>query len=111
MPLDLSTARGLAAWLIRIPGGGTASAPTLGGGGGRFHVVVGGTLPMPDEPVGWLGILWTDPLDPPVQFSATNGSAEVLVLQFPDDACKHALPASDWMATPADLDLAVYPNA
>jgi len=106
VPMLPPTPAALAAWLLRIPRGGSAVAPQLPGGSGRFHVVVGGALALGQGSAGWLTILWTDP-DEPLELKAGDAGAEVLVLQFPGDACKHALPPATRTATPTDLNLAL----
>jgi hypothetical protein len=106
VPMLESTPVGLAAWLVRIPPGMSASAPPLPGGSGRYHVMVGGELELPQGPADWLATLWTDP-DETLQLKAGDKGAEVLVVQFPGDACKHPLPPASSLATPTDLNLAL----
>lgn len=84
--------RGLGAWLMRIPAGSAAQAPALPGGAGRYHVVVGGSLQHPSEPLDWLSMIWSDADEAPLALQAGPGGAEVLVLQFPGDACLHPHP-------------------
>ncbi len=102
------TSNGLAAWLIRLPPLASAAAPILPNGSGRFHVVVGGALARTEGIAGWLTTLWTEPQESLV-LRASDIGAEVLVLQFPGDACKHSLPAAAWSATPNDLDVLLQP--
>jgi hypothetical protein len=86
---------GLAAWLVRLAPDSVLRAPVHPGGSGRFHVVVGGDVAHDQRQLGWLATIWSAPgdTDPPVRAGA--GGAEMLVLQFPGDACKHPAPQVD----------------
>lgn len=106
VPVLPPTPAGLAAWLMRIPRGQSAFAPPLPGGGGRYHLVVGGALALPGGAADWLATLWTEP-DETLELKAGDAGAEVLVMQFPGDACKHPLPPVSWSATPTDLNVAL----
>jgi hypothetical protein len=73
---------GIAAWMMRLPGGGTASAPSHPGGG-RFLVVIGGILELNGErlPRFAAAFFSADESVPPLR--AGNEGLELLMLQFP----------------------------
>ncbi len=102
---------GLAAWLIRIPAKTQGESPALSGGGGRFHIVVGGSVAKEETELTWLSTIWADPDEMPQVLQAGPNGAEVLVLQFPHDACQHPLPVGPWSATPRDLSDAIQGQA
>ncbi|MDB5861382.1 MAG: hypothetical protein JWQ76_5071 [Ramlibacter sp.] len=74
---------GLAAWVLRLPPGGRSTAPAQAASGGRFHVVVGGTLRTADEEVGSPACIWRAADDAPMNLQAGAAGLELLVLQYP----------------------------
>jgi hypothetical protein len=74
---------GLAAWLLRLPADGKSVAPPERSSGGRFHVVVGGTLLMDAGELEPPACIWRDAGDPPLPLHAGAGGLALLVLQYP----------------------------
>ncbi len=85
---------GLAAWKMEVAAGQMVKAPGLVGGSGRFHVIVHGDLHLPDGSYDHLSVIWMDPDQEPLEFAAGAGGVQVLVLQFPRDACMHPVPVN-----------------
>jgi hypothetical protein len=75
-------ADGIASWMLRIPGGGTAAAPAHPGGG-RFLLVIGGVLELNGERLPRLAAAFVSAEEPMPPLRAGNEGLEVLVLQFP----------------------------
>jgi hypothetical protein len=77
---------GLAAWLMRLPPGGSARAPEHAGGAGRFYLVTGGRMRHGGELLGRWSCAWSAADE--VLFDVVAGSEglECLVLQFPAKA-------------------------
>ena len=75
-------ADGIAAWMLRLPAAGTATAP-VHPGGGRFLLVIGGTLQMNGEMLPRLSTIFVSAEEPAPQLRAGSEGLEVLVLQFP----------------------------
>ena len=73
---------GIAAWMLRVPAGGT-SAPPAHPGGGRFLVVIGGVLEMNGERLPRLSTAFVSPEEPFPPLRAGGEGLELLVLQFP----------------------------
>lgn len=82
---------GLAAWIVRVPAGGNASAPVHGNGGGRFHVVASGALLRDAQAYGRTSCIWRSDDEPPMPMHAGPEGLEILVLQYPR-AALDALP-------------------
>ena len=76
---------GIGAWVLRVGSGGILHAPAHEGGGGRFHVVIGGTL-VEDKPLGPSSCVYTSPDEAPLKLLAGPGGLEILVLQYPASA-------------------------
>lgn len=95
--------RGLAAWLMRIPAGAEALGPTESEGLGRFYIVVAGAASIDGKELRWLGTAWASGEDQATSVRAGSGGAEVLVIQYPTDACDYAPAALDAAAL-AKLD-------
>lgn len=83
LPMDED---GLAVWLLRLPAHAQAVAPPQQAGGGRFHVVVGGTLDRSGEELGYAACIWRDASDPELDICAGAAGLALLVLQFPAQA-------------------------
>ncbi|QHE84573.1 hypothetical protein [Hydrogenophaga sp. BPS33] len=77
---------GLAIWLLRLPPDGATTAPPQALGGGRFHVVVGGSLNAAHESLGYGAVVWRDAADAPLHLRAGAQGLALLVLQFPAQA-------------------------
>lgn len=73
---------GIAAWMLRLPGGGGAAGP-VHAGGGRFLAVIGGALHLNGERLPRLATAFVSAEEPAPQLRAGNEGLEVLVLQFP----------------------------
>ena len=73
---------GIAAWMLRVPAGGT-SAPPVHPGGGRFLVVIGGVLELNGERLPRLSTAFVSAEESLPLLRAGNEGLEVLVLQFP----------------------------
>lgn len=76
---------GIGAWVLRVGSGGVLRAPAHGNSGGRFHVVIGGTLAQ-DKPLGASTCVYTSPDEAPMELLAGSGGLEILVLQYPASA-------------------------
>lgn len=76
---------GIGGWLVRLPPNGTGTAPSLGGGLGRFYMVAAGTARVgaDGEPLGRWATVFVTPEEEPMQVNAGSQGAAVLVLQFP----------------------------
>ena len=97
-PLIAPEASGLAAWLVRLPPGRSATAPLLAeAGGGRFYVVTQGSLLNAGEELPALATVFVSS-DEAVELQAGGDGVEVLVLQFPAVAASSFVEA---MAAPA----------
>lgn len=84
--LMAADAAGLAAWLLRCPGGATGPWPAgAQAGGGRFVVVHQGSLVLPDGHLDALGVAWAAPGDD-MRLTAGPQGVEAVVLQFPAGA-------------------------
>lgn len=83
LPLDES---GLAAWLLVLPPGGRTQAPSQQASGGRFHVVVRGSLVRPDQGLGENTCIWRGADDAEMDVVAGSHGLSLLVLQFPAQA-------------------------
>lgn len=83
---------GLAAWMLTLPADTVMNTPAGLAHGGRFHVVVGGTCAHGGRDLAWLDMIWTDATEAPLTVRAGARGAELLVLQFPTDACAHGMP-------------------
>jgi hypothetical protein len=75
-------ADGIASWMMRLPGGGTAAAPAHPGGG-RFLLVIGGVLELNGERLPRLAAAFVSADEPAPPLRAGNEGLELLVLQFP----------------------------
>jgi hypothetical protein len=75
-------ADGIASWMMRLPGGGTAAAPSHPGGG-RFLLVIGGVLELGGERLPRLAAAFVCADEPALPLRAGNEGLELLVLQFP----------------------------
>jgi len=75
-------ADGIASWMVRLPGGGTAAAPAHPGGG-RFLLVIGGVLELNGERLPRLAAAFVSADEPAPPLRAGNEGLELLVLQFP----------------------------
>lgn len=75
-------ADGIAAWMLRLPGGGAAAAP-VHPGGGRFLLVIGGALQLNGERLPRLATAFVSAEEPAPPLRAGNEGLELLVLQFP----------------------------
>jgi hypothetical protein len=73
---------GIAAWMLRIPAGRSASAP-VHPGGGRFLLVIGGALELNGERLPRLATAFVSADEEAPPLRAGSGGLEVLVLQFP----------------------------
>ncbi len=73
---------GIAAWMLRLPGGRTASAP-VHPGGGRFLLVIGGVLELSGERLPRLATAFVSAEEPAPQLRAGSEGLDLLVLQFP----------------------------
>jgi hypothetical protein len=74
---------GLAAWLVRLPAAGRSIAPPQDCSGGRFHVVVGGSLRVGTDELGTPACIWRDAGDAPLPLHAGAQGLALLVLQYP----------------------------
>lgn len=76
---------GIVGWFVRIPPNGSAAAPSLAGGLGRFYIVASGTARVggSGEALTRWATVFVTPEEEPVQVDAGREGAEVLVLQFP----------------------------
>lgn len=83
LPLDES---GLAAWLLVLPPGGRTQAPPQQVSGGRFHVVVCGSLVRSDQILGDNACIWRGADDAEMDVVAGSDGLSLLVLQFPAQA-------------------------
>lgn len=83
LPMDQD---GLAVWLMRLPAQARATAPHPPQGGGRFHVVVGGTLHLAGVELGHAACVWRDAADAAMDVCAGPAGLALLVLQFPAQA-------------------------
>lgn len=84
---------GLAAWLLRLPADGSASAPGLAEtGGGRFYVVTQGSLRNAGEELDAMATVFVSS-DEAFQLQAGQAGLEVLVLQFPAAAASSFIEA------------------
>lgn len=86
-------ADGLAAWMLRLPAGSVATAPSALPCCGRYHVVIGGSVRLDGRELDWLSVVWSDAGDAPLEVLAGAAGAALLVLQFPEGATAHAAPA------------------
>ncbi len=92
---------GLAAWLLRLPARATAQAPAPAGqNGGRFHVVVGGSLVSAEGELGMHACIWRDADEPAMRLEAAAEGLAVLVLQFPASALDREPQRLDAAPTP-----------
>ena len=73
---------GIAAWMLRVPAGGTAAAP-VHPGGGRFLLVIGGVLELNGERLPRLSTAFVSGEESVPPLRAGNEGLEILVLQFP----------------------------
>ena len=78
---------GMGAWLLRLGADAEAAIPDPAGGGGQYHVVIGGTLNREGEPMPALSCLYATPDEPAYTARAGEAGLELLVLQFPRAAC------------------------
>lgn len=82
-PLITQDEGGLAAWLLRLPAGTRAPAPAGSeAGGGRFYVVMEGSLLLPGDELEGLATVYLG-RDEILELQAGARGAQVLVLQFP----------------------------
>ncbi|VTU45758.1 hypothetical protein SRS16P2_00311 (plasmid) [Variovorax sp. SRS16] len=81
--LIASDASGLAAWVVRVPPCGRATAPAQRDSGGRYHVVVSGALATHGELLGPPACVWHSGDEAPMALHAGAAGLEVLVLQYP----------------------------
>jgi hypothetical protein len=75
-------ADGIASWMMRLPAGATAAAPSHPGGG-RFLLVIGGMLELGGERLPRLAAAFVSADEPAPLLRAGNEGLELLVLQFP----------------------------
>lgn len=74
---------GLAAWMLHLPPGGQCMAPPQQTSGGRYHVVVGGSLLVDGAEVGPPACIWRGSEDKPLPVHAASQGLDLLVLQYP----------------------------
>ena len=77
---------GLAAWRVQAPAGARVTLPSHPGGGGCFHVVIGGNMTVAGERFGHLGTVWTGAQEAPPGLVAGGTGLDLLVMQFPGNA-------------------------
>ncbi len=75
-------ADGIAAWMQRVPAGGSAKAP-IHPGGGRFLLVIGGVLELNGERLPRLSTAFVSAEESMPPLRAGSEGLEVLLLQFP----------------------------
>jgi len=75
-------ADGIAAWMQRLPAGGSAAAP-VHPGGGRFLLVIGGVLELNGERLPRLSTAFVSAEESMPPLRAGSEGLEVLLLQFP----------------------------
>lgn len=73
---------GIAAWMLRLPPAGCAATP-LHCGGGRFLLVIGGSLELNGERLPRLSTAFISAEEPVPPLRAGGEGLEVLVLEFP----------------------------
>ena len=80
MPLEDD---GLAAYLLRLGANETSDAPDPAGGGGQYHVVVGGSMVDGDQALPRLSCHFVTADEAAVSVTAGPEGLDLLVLQFP----------------------------
>jgi hypothetical protein len=85
-------ADGLAAWIGRLGEGETAIAPDAVRGGGRFHLVLSGSLLSSAGRMPAQACLHTCPDESAPSFTPSGGPGIVVVVQFPRQALTHDVP-------------------
>jgi hypothetical protein len=76
---------GLGAWWLRLGPGEAAHAPEHPNGLARYCLVASGYLVHDENPLPFLSLIWST-CDEIVEITAGDEGAEVMVLQFPQDA-------------------------
>ena len=79
-------ADGLASWRVQVPAGGKAELPSHAGGGGAFHVVIGGSMRVAGQAFSTLGTLWVFAGEPAPEVVAGADGLDLLTMQFPGNA-------------------------
>jgi hypothetical protein len=75
---------GLAAYLLRLPPGATATGPQPAAGGGQYFLVVNGEMRLDDAVLPVLSCVFVSSTEAaPLRATATDAGLEALVLQFP----------------------------
>jgi hypothetical protein len=85
---------GLAAWVMRLPPNSRSSAPPQVASGGRYHVVVAGSLVDDAEELPPPACIWRSVDDAPMDVQAGAHGLELLVLQYPAAALD---PEPQWL--------------
>jgi hypothetical protein len=76
---------GLAAWVARVPPGGTAEAPDPKRGGGQYLIVAGGTMLHDGEALPRLSCAYVGRDETPMTLQAGPDGLEVMIAQFPKE--------------------------
>jgi hypothetical protein len=77
---------GLASWIMRVPPGQSAQAPTHVGGGGQFLVVTAGSMVFRDRSHKRMALVWLGPDEQLGQARAGGDGLELVITQFPQVA-------------------------
>jgi hypothetical protein len=70
-------------WIMRLPPGGRADAPSHPGGGGQFLVVTAGSLIFRDQSHGQMALIWLGPDEHLGAAVAGEDGLELVIAQFP----------------------------
>jgi hypothetical protein len=77
---------GLASWIMRLPPGQSAKAPTHVGGGGQFLVVTAGSMVFRDRSHARMTLIWLGPEEHLGTAVAGPDGLELVITQFPKAA-------------------------
>jgi redox-sensitive bicupin YhaK (pirin superfamily) len=76
-------ADGLAAWMWRLPPGGSAELPDPARSGGQYMIVASGTMANDAELLDRLSTVFVSPEEQAYSVTAGSDGLDLLVLQFP----------------------------